>query len=130
MAESEQIAEERIEQALDSQTEALDLSGLGLTILPETIGQLKKLHVLRAVKNNLIVLPKSLLQLKELQGLYIWANRLTELPATIGELDQLEELDVSKNRLWARCRNPSDGSGDSGVCTPRAMSCASCRIPS
>jgi hypothetical protein len=32
----EQIAEEQIEQALDSQTTALDLSGLGLTILPET----------------------------------------------------------------------------------------------
>src|SRR5271165_3844926 len=101
MAESEQIAEERIEQALDSQTTALDLSGLELTILPETIGQLKKLQVLRAVKNNLTVLPKSLFQLKELQGLYIWANRLTELPAAIGELDQLEELDVSKNRLGA-----------------------------
>jgi hypothetical protein len=31
-----QIAEERIQQALKSQTLELDLSGLGLTMLPET----------------------------------------------------------------------------------------------
>ena len=53
--------------------------------------------VLRAVKNNLTVLPESLFQLKELQGLDIWANRLSELPAAIDELDQLWELDVSKS---------------------------------
>ena len=95
----EQIAEERIEQALESQTTVLELSGLGLTILPETIGQLKKLRVLRAFRNQLTALPKSLIELKELQGLYIWRNLLTQLPADIGELGQLDRLDVSKNRL-------------------------------
>jgi internalin A len=95
----EQIAEERIEQALESQATKLDLSGLGLAMLPETIGQLTRLQVLRAVRNQLTVLPEFLFQLKELQGLYVWRNLLTELPATIGELRQLERLDVSKNRL-------------------------------
>jgi internalin A len=95
----EQIAEERIEQALESQATKLDLSGLGLAMLPETIGELTRLQVLRAVRNQLTVLPEFLFQFKELQGLYVWRNLLTEVPATIGELRQLERLDVSKNRL-------------------------------
>jgi internalin A len=105
MAESdktpERIAEERIQQALQSQTTELDLSRLGLTVLPQSIAQLKKLQVLRAVRNQLTVLPESLIQLKELRGLYIWRNRLTELPDDIGELGQLDKLDVSKNCLGA-----------------------------
>jgi internalin A len=105
MAESdktpERIAEERIQQALQSQTTELDLSRLELTVLPQSIAQLKKLQVLRAVRNQLTVLPESLVQLKELRGLYIWRNRLTELPDDIGELGQLDKLDVSKNCLGA-----------------------------
>ena len=74
----EEIAEKRIEDARKSKAHSLDLSGLVLTELPASIGQLT-----------------------QLQRLNVSQNRLTSLPEAIGQLVQLQMLDVSKNELIA-----------------------------
>src|ERR1039458_3534530 len=74
----EETAEKRIEAAGKSNASSLDLSGLGLTELPASIGQLT-----------------------QLQQLNVSQNRLKSLPDAIGQLVQLQMLDVSKNELIA-----------------------------
>jgi internalin A len=97
----EQIAEERVLQALSSRATELDLSGLGLTALPESIGQLRDVHSLRLFENRLEALPESIGQFSQLTGLRLWGNRLRALPESIGQLERLELLDISRNKLTA-----------------------------
>jgi internalin A len=96
-----EIAEERIEAARKSKASSLDLDGLGLTELPESLGQLTQLHYLFVSHNQLTALPESLGQLTLLQHLFAWGNRLTALPESLGQLTQLQQLSVHDNQLPA-----------------------------
>jgi internalin A len=97
----EQIAEERVLEALASHATELDLSWLGLTALPKSIGELKNLQKLRLFENGLTVLPESIGQLTQLRSLRLWGNQLRALPESISQLKRLELLDISRNALTA-----------------------------
>ena len=115
-------AEKKIEEALKSGATALNLSGMKLTELPESLGQLTQLNSLNLSTNPLITLPESLGQFKELntfhisqcnlrdfpfciwemknlESLVMFVNEVAEIPDWIGELKLLQYLGFSGNRL-------------------------------
>ena len=86
-------AEKKIQQALQSGATKLDLNGMELTELPESIGQLAQLQSLNLSNNQLTSLPESLGQLTKLQSLLLSQNyKLVKLPEWIGSLEKLEVL--------------------------------------
>ena len=85
-------AERRISQA--RYETVLDLEGLGLDELPESVAGLTQLTTLNLAGNNLTTLPDSLGDLKRLVRLDLADNQLTSLPATFEKLTNLETLDV------------------------------------
>jgi Leucine-rich repeat (LRR) protein len=92
-------AEQKIQQALKSGATELDLHGMELTELPESIGQLTQLTSLNLSSNQLTTLPDSLGQLTQLTSLNLSSNKLTTLPDSLGQLTHLTELDLSSNQL-------------------------------
>jgi len=97
--EAYQEAERRIEAARQEGATELDLSGIGLTELPETIALLTQLQELDLSDNQLTELPEVIASLTQLQTLNLFYNRLTELSEEIALLTQLQELDLSDNQL-------------------------------
>jgi internalin A len=79
----------------------LDLSDLGLTILPPEIGRLVDLEELRLWGNRLTTLPSEIGQLTNLRTLRLGGNQLTALPREIGQLTNLQTLSLRGNRLTA-----------------------------
>lgn len=73
-------AERRIRRAIESGAGALDLSGLGLIELPQSIGELNNVWWLDLSDNQLIALPESLRNLKSLTCLYVQKNKDLDLP--------------------------------------------------
>jgi Leucine-rich repeat (LRR) protein len=61
-------AEQRIEAARESGATELDLSGLGLTELPDSIANLTALQTLDLTDNQLTRLPDSIAQLQKLRS--------------------------------------------------------------
>jgi len=90
-----------IATAAETGATELRLMGLGLTALPEAVGQLTELKTLDLGGNQLIALPEAIGQLTQLQGLDLSHNRLTALPEAIGQLTQLQYLNVYENQLTA-----------------------------
>ena len=85
-------AEERIAEALRTGADDLDLSSMGLTELPESLGQLTQLKTLRLYRNQLTELPESLGRLTELIDLELDGNRLDSLPESMCDLGKLGTL--------------------------------------
>jgi len=71
----------------------------GITQIPETIGQLKKLQELYLGHNKLTHLPESLGNLYQLRTLTLEHNELTSVPDNLGQLQKLHTLDLSANQL-------------------------------
>ncbi|MCP5522572.1 MAG: hypothetical protein H7A46_13605 [Verrucomicrobiales bacterium] len=92
-------AEQRIEAVRTAEAKELNLNGMGLDELPESLGRLKQLEWLNLSENRLAKLPESLGQLTQLRWLDLSENRLTELPESLGQLAQLQVLHLSFNRL-------------------------------
>jgi hypothetical protein len=111
------IAETRIQTALREQTSKLELSGLGITSLPESLGKLPALQTLDLSRNRLVNLPESIGKLASLEILYLCGksayepprvprashhaaktlpslNQLTSLPKSLGRLSSLRMLDL------------------------------------
>ena len=78
---------------------SLDLRGNPLTELPERIGDLTALTFLNLSHNQLTTLPESIGGLTALTFLYLIGNQLTTLPESIGGLNALTDLYLSDNRL-------------------------------
>jgi len=95
----EEVAERRITAALESGVRELNLSGLGLTTLPTSVGQLPQLQQLNVSNNYISALPKSIGRLILLQRLNISDNYISTLPDSIGQLTQLQQLNVSNNYI-------------------------------
>jgi internalin A len=95
----EEIAEERIEAARQSEARDLDLKSLGLTELPASIGHLTQLQTLNIHDNRLMILPDAVGQLSEIQLLDIGFNQLTVLPEALCRLSKLRHLIVYHNRV-------------------------------
>jgi Leucine-rich repeat (LRR) protein len=92
-------AENKIKQVLKLNTTELDLQGMSLTELPESLEQLKHLQVLDISNNQLSTLPELLGQLTQLRSLNIRNNLITIIPESLRELKLLESLDFSSNQI-------------------------------
>ncbi|MAE68260.1 hypothetical protein CL635_00405 [bacterium] len=82
-------------------TLALEGNGKGskLTVLPNDIGNLENLNVLRLHNNSITKLPSSIGKLSKLTRLDLKQNALTTLPPEIGSLTALQELNVERNPI-------------------------------
>jgi Leucine-rich repeat (LRR) protein len=87
----------RISNAVE--TKKLDLSGLGITTIPEQVFELSDLRSLSLKSNLLTELPREICKLSNLRLLNLRSNRLQSLPSEIGNLTQLVQLNLSKNRF-------------------------------
>ena len=85
-------AERRIQEALKSGATKFDLFGLGLTVLPYSLGNLANLTRLDLTRNQLAMLPNSLGKLANLTWLSLIQNQLTALPDSLGNLADLTRL--------------------------------------
>src|SRR5438128_12284109 len=96
-------AEEKIEKARRSVATELDLSRMGLTELPESLGQLTQLQSLILSGNRLTTLPELLGQLTQLQilglGVGFEGNPIVELPTCIRRLRELTYLSINALQL-------------------------------
>jgi len=92
-------AEKKIEEAKSSGETELSLARLGLTELPESLGQLTHLQSLDIRYNKLAALPEFLGQLTQLESLNVRFNNLVTLPKWIDQLTQLQSLDIRYNSL-------------------------------
>jgi hypothetical protein len=92
-------AERRIAETKRTGETALNLSGLDLEVLPESVCRLPRLRSLYLNNNRLTQLPESIGRLAQLQKLSLVLNRLNKLPRCIERLAQLELLRVSHNQL-------------------------------
>ena len=82
----------------------LGMSGCRLNTLPEWLGKLKKLKVLRLVNNQLSELPESFGNLTNLQELWLSRNRLTTVPSQLANAIGMERLWVDNNGVAEFCR--------------------------
>lgn len=89
----------RIQEADVSQAAVVDLSIRGLSVLPESIGQLNHLDSLKIVRTELTELPEALGLLSQLRSLGLARNQIESLPESIGQLSELQVLDLSTNRI-------------------------------
>lgn len=86
-----EIALDRIHKCASTGEFTLDLSGLGLELLPPEIGQLTGLNVLDLSGNQLTNLPPEIGQLSNLTELKL-DKKVTSLPAEITKLKHLNSL--------------------------------------
>ena len=78
----------------------IDLSGQGLTKIPESIFKNTTLEQLDLSSNRLTGAPQAEIRfLQNLKSLDLSNNQLTGLPAELGQLKNLETLNVSNNKL-------------------------------
>ena len=91
-------AERRIADAALAHGSRLDLADLGLTAVPDSIGQLTALTELDLSYNQLTAVPDSIGQLTALTELYLHGNQLTAIPDSIGQLTALTALHLGDNR--------------------------------
>jgi internalin A len=92
-------AQQRIQKALESNADTLNLSGLGLTSVPSELGQLANLSALYLSHNQLTSVPSELGQLANLSELYLSHNQLTSVPSELGQLANLSRLYLFHNQL-------------------------------
>ncbi|XP_050260788.1 disease resistance protein RGA2-like [Quercus robur] len=92
------IKESTLEKLISSfrYLRALDLHGLNMKMLPDTIGTLMHLKYLDLSSNDIEVLPSSITKLVNLQTLKLClCKKLRELPVDIQKMVSLKHLDVS-----------------------------------
>ena len=80
-----------------------------LNLLPESIGALANLSMLRLAHNRIAMLPASIGGMVKLKGLFVDFNRLSRLPEEIGGLVALEDLNLEDNKLTKIPKSMSKG---------------------
>lgn len=94
-----EIALQRISDAIANRATELDLSGLGMTMIPENIGECRSLSILRLNNNQLTTLPQAINHLNELKILHLHHNLIGQVPTQIGEYKHLIELRLDHNQV-------------------------------
>lgn len=92
----------RLEEGLFPQLPALvklTLDGNQLVVLPDTLGDLKRLEMLSCSNNLLATLPESIGDLKALKELLVHNNNLKTLPQTLWLCESLAHINLSSNLL-------------------------------
>jgi len=79
------LAEKRIRDS-DIKSLTLGLNSMGLTTIPESVGQFTNLTWLKADSNQLTTIPESIGQLTKLTALNLSSNQLTTIPESIRKL--------------------------------------------
>lgn len=88
-----------IESCFHQHSRALNLSGLGISVLPLEIGKLSQLERLILSENKLSELPAELGRLKSLRACDLRHNQFTIFPAEVFQLHDLEVLLLSYNQI-------------------------------
>ncbi|CBQ72433.1 Adenylate cyclase [Sporisorium reilianum SRZ2] len=92
----------RLEEGLFPQLPALvklTLDGNQLVVLPDTLGELKRLEMLSCSNNLLATLPESIGDLKALKELLVHNNNLKTLPQSLWFCESLAHINLSSNLL-------------------------------
>jgi internalin A len=97
--EGYEIALKKIQEAQYAEANELDLSFLGLKILPPEVFELTTLKSLYLNDNKLKSLPAKIIHLTSLHSLYLSSNQLHSLPTEFGQLSNLQKLDLRNNLL-------------------------------
>ena len=96
----------------DGRLRKLNFGWSGLTIIPESIGNLSDLTELYLNANQLTSIPTSIGDLSNLRELYLHDNQIATLPESIGNLSNLIELRLYLNQLTnlpiSICNLPDD----------------------
>ena len=92
-------AESRIARCLAEGGDSLDLSLLGLSEVPDSIGRLTNLTTLDLGGNQLSEVPDSITQLANLTRLSLDVNQLSEVRDSITQLTNLTQLSLDGNQL-------------------------------
>lgn len=107
----EEIAEERIEEwksrtsgliwqrSRPGYEDVLNLHGLGLVSLPESLRGASRLEVLNLAANNILSIPDWIRELTSLHTVWFYGNRLKKLPEQIGAMANLRALFLGNNDL-------------------------------
>jgi small GTP-binding protein len=82
-----------------SDQDKLDLSGLGLTEIPDQLFELRSLKELKLNNNRLTAIPSGISRLGQLVLLSLANNKLGQLPNEIGRLQNLKRLELEGNLL-------------------------------
>jgi Leucine-rich repeat (LRR) protein len=93
------VSVETISSKIGDRIYGLHLSGSGISILPESLGDLDSLQNLQISDNNLTALPQSIGNCTKLRYLSAYDNRIHELPESIGNCTELELLYLIRNRF-------------------------------
>lgn len=99
MTAAERAVAERVDAAVRSRAQSLDLSGLGLKTVPALPPDLSGISELRLSRNRLKTIPASVLEMTRLEVLDLGGNWLSEVAPEIGKLQSLARLDLSENQL-------------------------------
>lgn len=94
-----QRALNKIRQAKKKKKRSLDLSGLGLTKIPELVFELSYLSSLDLRNNQLSSVPESITKLSYLSNLYLSNNQLSSVSKNIMKLSNLSSLHLNYNEL-------------------------------
>jgi internalin A len=95
----EEIAEERIQEALKKGSSSLYLDGLGLTRIPESIGRLEMLEMLSIYDNPLTSLPEGISRLEKLVSLAAWNIKIAAIPDCLRPLRSLQKVYFSRCQI-------------------------------
>lgn len=77
----------------------LNLSGQGLSFIPERIYKLKQLKILILDDNHLEEIPQRIFNLRNIKHLSVNNNLIKHIPKGISSLNQLEILSLSNNQI-------------------------------
>jgi internalin A len=87
----------RIGKARETRATSIDLSGLNLAAVPDSLARLAKLQALYLSNNRLTAIPDSLARLTNLRFLHLSNNQLTALPDSLQGLTKLTHLFLHEN---------------------------------
>jgi leucine-rich repeat protein SHOC2 len=97
-----------IQIAIRDRYTEINLSGLQLDVLPDTIGDIASLNILDLVNNNLTRLPHSIGNLRNLKRIDLGVNKLVEIPGSICNLTKLTKLNLVGHELITLPKNIGD----------------------